>query len=229
MKTHTRTITIAILSLCGVCFSQAGEVDEPAACCAVEKDEPAVCCSIEPVAQPHQHGEMQPAGTPTSHSLFNVESTWVNQSGKRGPLSQLGGRSQVIAMVYTTCKFACPRILADLKTIQAGLPSASSADLGFCLITIDPVRDTVASFKTYSQKNNLDNDTWTFLRGEPGDILELANLLGVKYKKMPDGEFSHSNIITLLKPNGEISFQLNGLGADPTELIKAAKHQLHGH
>ena len=207
MKTHTPAITIAMHSLSGTFLSHAG-------------------------AEEHHHhhaSEMQPAGTHTSHSIFNVESIWENQSGYRSPLSQLGNRTQVVAMVYTSCKYACPRILADLRTIQTALSSASPEDLGFCLITIDPERDTVAAFNAYSRKNKLDDDTWTFLRGEPGDILELANLLGVKYKKLPDGEFSHSNIITLLKPNGEIAHQLIGLGADPSELVEAAKRQLHGH
>jgi cytochrome oxidase Cu insertion factor (SCO1/SenC/PrrC family) len=45
---------------------------------------------------------------------------------------------------------------------------------------IDPERNTVDAFNTYAKKNDLDADTWTFLRGDPGDILEVAALLGVK-------------------------------------------------
>ena len=122
-----------------------------------------------------------------------------------------------------------PRIQADLRTIKSELSKFGSKNLGFTLIMIDPERDTVETFNAYAKKNDLDADTWTFLRGDPGDILEVAALLGVKYKKLPDGEFSHSNIITLLKPNGEIALQLNGLGANPAELITGAKGQLHSH
>ncbi len=184
------------------------------------------CCDTSP--HPHEAAGLTP-GQPSAHSIFNVESLWENQNGDRLPLNQLGGRLQVVAMVYTSCQYACPRILADLKSIQFALEETAASDLGFCLVTIDPERDTVEAYTAYATKNGLDRNRWTFLRGGPGDILELANLLGVRYKKMPDGEFSHSNIITLLKPNGEVGYQLNGLGADPAELITTAKHLLHRH
>ncbi len=190
-----------------------------------KSDTPPCCDTV-----PHQHEEAGlPPGQPSAHSVFNVESLWENQTGKQLPLNHLGGRLQVVAMVYTSCQYACPRILADLKSIQSSLEETAASELGFCLITIDPERDTVEAYKTYAKKNGLDSERWTFLRGEPGDILELANLLGVRYKKMPDGEFSHSNIITLLKPDGEVGYQLNGLGADPGELITTAKHLMHMH
>lgn len=188
----------------------------------------APCCDTEVPA--HQHHEAGlPSGAPSAHSIFNVESHWENQTGDHGPLAQIGGRAQVVAMVYTSCQYACPRILADMKRIQSELEGIPSKDLGLCLITIDPERDTVEAYQAYAERNKLEPDRWTFLRGEAGDILELANLLGVRYKKMPDGEFSHSNIITLLLPSGEISYQLNGLGADPSELITAAKALFHHH
>jgi len=73
-----------------------------------------------------------------------------------------------------------PRILADLRTIKSELSKFGSKNLGFTLIMIDPERNTVDAFNTYAKKNDLDADTWTFLRGDPGDILEVAALLGVK-------------------------------------------------
>jgi protein SCO1/2 len=72
-------------------------------------------------------------------------------------------------------------------------------------------------------EHSLDANRWTFLRGSPGDIMELGNLLGVKYKKLPDGEFSHSNIITLLNERGEVVDQLIGLGADLDPIIAKAR------
>lgn len=192
---------------------------------AAESETPPCC---EP--QPHHHGETGlPAGKPTAHSIFNIESTWENHNGDRLALSQIGGRIQIVAMVYTSCQFACPRILADLKSIHTALADVGSEELGFCLITIDPQRDTVEAYRAYALRNELDDKRWTFLRGEEGDILELANLLGVRYKKMPDGEYSHSNIVTLLKANGEVGYQLNGLGADPSEIIATAKSLIHHH
>ena len=169
---------------------------------------------------------MDKAESHTSNSLFNVESLWETQKGEVVPLSQLGDRPHLVAMVYTSCQYACPRIISDLKAIESGIGIEDTNRYGICLVTIDPKRDTVAVYNGYAVKRDLPEERWTFLRGKSGDILELANLLGVRYKQLPDGEFSHSNIITLLNSQGEIAYQLNGLEADPSELIAKAKELL---
>jgi len=156
-------------------------------------------------------------------SLFNTASLWENREKKKAPLSQLRGRPQIVAMVYTRCQFACPRIIADLKHIESQLSPDAAGEAEFTLVTIDPERDTVDAFNEYARKQNLDRKRWNFLRGEPADILELAALLGVKYKRLWDGEYSHSNIITLLNAEGEIVAQLEGLGADASDFVRAAE------
>jgi protein SCO1/2 len=175
---------------------------------------------------PHAHHQSMDAAEATSHSLFNVSSEWQNQNGDTLPLNQLEGKVQVVAMVYTTCQYACPRIVAQLKAIEGELASHTTDQIGICLVTIDPERDTVEAFNRFAKEKSLDTNRWTFLRGSPGDILELANLLGVKYKRLPDGEFSHSNIITLVNGEGEIVHQLNGLGTDPAPLVAEARELL---
>lgn len=46
-------------------------------------------------------------------------------------------------------------------------------------------------------------------------------LLGVKFKRDANGQFSHSNLITVLNLEGEISHQRNGLMGDMSEAAKA--------
>ena len=58
---------------------------------------------------------------------------------------------------------------------------------------------------------------------DPQDVLELAALLGIKYKKEPTGQYAHSNLITLLDKNGEIVHQQPGLNTDPASMIAAVK------
>ena len=50
---------------------------------------------------------------------------------------------------------------------------------------------------------------------------ELAALLGVKYKQEADGAFSHSNLITILNPQGEIVHQRTGLQSGLDEAAAA--------
>jgi len=55
------------------------------------------------------------------------------------------------------------------------------------------------------------------VRGDPDDVLEMAALLGVRFREMADGEYAHSNIITILDAQGAILYQQQGLGSDLTE------------
>ena len=52
------------------------------------------------------------------------------------------------------------------------------------------------------------------LTGKPDAIREVAAALGVNYKKLDDGEYSHSSLFTLLSPKGEIILQHAGLSVN---------------
>ena len=173
------------------------------------------CGSADEPATDHAEHSALPkmeAGAPAhSMSLYQATSEWMTENGKRVNLDTLAGKTQVVAMVYTSCEVACPRILASMKTVQK---EADSDAVGFVLISIDPERDTPEALKAFAGKMDMDDSEWTLLTGSPDNVLELAALLGVRYRKMADGEFAHSNIITVLDEHGEIVHQQNGLSAD---------------
>jgi len=117
-------------------------------------------------------------------------------------------------MFFASCQYACPVLVNDLKRIEAALKPDQRARVGFTLVTIDPRRDTPAVLAEYRKARVLPTETWTLLHGESDDIRELAALLGVKYKEEANGQFAHSNLITVLNREGEIVHQLVGLGQD---------------
>jgi protein SCO1/2 len=58
--------------------------------------------------------------------------------------------------------------------------------------------------------------------------LELAVLLGIKYRKEPQGGFAHSNLITVLNKQGEIVHRQVGLQqsvADTMAVIRRVAHE----
>jgi len=61
------------------------------------------------------------------------------------------------------------------------------------------------------------------LHGEPEDVLEISALLGVKFKNDKRGQFAHSNIITILNAEGEITHQQIGLNQEPEASLDAIK------
>ena len=153
-------------------------------------------------------------------SLYQLETTWTNDEGNPVKLDSLRGRPQVIVMFFTTCQYTCPLLVFQLKQLEAALPAAARGKVGFTLVSFDPDRDTPAALKTYRTQHDLSRANWTLLRGDSDGVLDLAALLNVKFKKDAEGNFSHSNLITLLNAEGEIVYQQTGLNPDDHDLIR---------
>lgn len=154
-----------------------------------------------------------------ANSLYQLDATWTDQNGKEFKLADLKGRPVLITMGYATCKFACPRLAADLLAIEKQLAPGELKNLAIVFVSIDPTRDTPARIKDFLAQYKVDQQRWHGLRGDEDEILELSVALGIRYRKVTDTDFAHSNIIALLSPTGEIVHRQEGLGTDPSELI----------
>lgn len=159
----------------------------------------------------------------TDKSLYQTESRWTTDTGQQMRLAALKGRPQIIVMFFANCRSACPVLVHDLQRIEASLNENERSRVGFTLVTIDPRRDTPEALARYRANRSLATNTWTLLHGAPADIQELAALLGVRYKEQTNGQFAHSNLITVLNRQGEIVHQLAGLGQDVEGTIRVIK------
>jgi protein SCO1/2 len=170
-----------------------------------------------------RHAAEAPApGEPSGGSVYNLESKWRDPLGRERTLGSLAGRVQVVSMVYTYCGRTCPQVLLDMKRIEG----AAGGGVGFVLVSIDPERDTPDRLRTFAEGARLDPARWTLLSGADGDILELAALLGVKYRRESATELSHSNVLVVLDRRGEIVHRQLGLGGEgvdrTAEAVRAA-------
>lgn len=156
----------------------------------------------------------------TENSIYQLTSTWTNDSAKALKLASLRGKPQVVTMFFAQCHTACPILVHDLRRIEAALPEKVRSQVNFALVSFDTERDTPEALATF-RKNNKLPDTWNLLTGGKDDVLELAALLGVKYRKEPTGQFAHSNIITVLDAEGEVIMQQVGLNRDPAPAVAA--------
>lgn len=161
------------------------------------------------------------SGAPTSErSLYQLESEWISDVGRRIRLGVLKGRPQVVAMFFASCEFACPIIVNDLKRIEAALPDAVRGQTDFLLVSMDSERDDPKALRAFRVRMKLPVDRWTLLTGKSDDVRELAALLGVNYRKEARGQFAHSNLITLLNARGEVAGQQQGLNQPPDEMVR---------
>lgn len=155
----------------------------------------------------------------SDRSLFQLESSWTNDAGAAVKLQALAGRPLLVTMFFARCEYACPVLVHDMKVVEAALPADVRARMGFVLVTIDPERDTPEALANYRRIHALPAN-WTLLRGGSDDILELAALLGVKYKRDARGQFAHSNLLTVLSPDGELVHQQVGLHQAPDITVR---------
>ena len=168
------------------------------------------------------HAEL-PVTTYSARSIYQLESTWMTVTAQPVRLGNLQGKVQVLAMVYTTCESSCPIIVSLMQHLEAALPPALHSKVGFVLVSFDPERDTPSVLREYGDKRHLDPTSWSLLSGYPDDVLELATLLGITYKRDQRGGFTHSNVLTVLNRAGEIVHRQEGLQQDLTAILEAIR------
>ncbi len=159
-------------------------------------------------------------------SVYNLPSTWTTQDNEQIELKDLRGNVLVVVMIYTSCKAACPRLVADMRNIEKQVPEKDLEKVKFLMVSIDPETDTPENLKKFSKENLMEEDHWMFLRGTPEDTREFAAVLAVSYKKISPIDFSHSNIISVFDEEGILVHQQEGLGVDNTETIQAIKTEI---
>jgi protein SCO1/2 len=223
----------------------AKETPQYAACCPAEPEKPQPCCSpsataAKPCACPGGAGKPipaaetapccptdgeaghagLPAGDFSRDSLYQLEVTFTDDTGRTFALGELRGRPVALSMFFASCGYACPLTVTDLLAIQAQLSTELRAKTAIVLVSFDTVRDTTGALAEYRAQRQLDGQ-WILLRGSADAVRELAALLGVKYKQEADGQFAHSNLVTILNAEGEIIHQRLGLKGGLVEAAAA--------
>lgn len=154
-------------------------------------------------------------------SIYNLPSKWTTQDGKDIELKTLKGNVLVMVMIYTSCKAACPRLVADMRDIESKLNEKTKKKVKLILVSIDPKTDTPEKLKAFAIANQMNHEPWLFLRSSEENTREFAAVLAVNYKQISPVDFSHSNIISVFNSEGELAFQQEGLGVNNEETITA--------
>ena len=155
-----------------------------------------------------------------NNSIFLLDSKWQNQDAEELQLKDLKGKNLVMVMIFTSCRTACPILVADMKKVHDKIEKNKLKDTSLVLISIDPTNDTPEVLKKFAAERNMDSEPWIFLRSDEESTREFANVLAVKYKKISPIEFSHSNIISVFNRNGELVSQEEGSGINSDAVAK---------
>ncbi|MEO5602746.1 MAG: SCO family protein [Cyclobacteriaceae bacterium] len=177
-------------------------------------------CNNQPQqTQEENKADIEQSSLISDESIFNLTSKWNTEEGQQIELNELKGKVLVMVMIYTSCRAACPRLVADMQNIEKQIPEEKKKDVRYVLVSIDPENDTPPRLKAFAIQNKMDGEEWTFLQGDQNTVREFANVLSVKYQEIAPMDFSHSNIISVFNQQGELVHQQEGLGVDNKETI----------
>lgn len=171
----------------------------------------------------HDHSQhVLPADAPlATESVYHTRTQLSDQEGRPFELSSLRGSVVLATMFYASCTSVCPMLIAQLDRVVAALPNDARAQTHVLLVSLDPQRDDAESLKKLAERHKITDSHWHFLRTDSAGVREIAALLGVRYRQLPDGEISHSPVITLLDRNGVIIERMENGAGDPAQLIAA--------
>lgn len=180
--------------------------------------------SVSKACEMHQ-GEVAQSLALPSGSLYHLNSHWINHENKIFHLKNFVGKPRLIAMVYTKCQTACPLLVADIKSITARIPKAQADKLNVELFSFDSESENPESLQAFKVKYKL-NDRWSAYSSSKENVAELAAALGIQYKKLPSGDYIHSNLVFFINEKGEVIAKQEGLGRSVDEFIKKIQNAL---
>lgn len=154
-------------------------------------------------------------------SIYNLNVTLTDATGAQHGLDLHRGHPVLVTMFYGSCPMACPLLIDTIRATERAVSPADRERLRMLLISIDPEHDTVANLSALSSSRKLDASRWTLARTDAASVRKIAAVLGIQYRKLPDGSYNHSSIVTLLTPDGEIAVQSSELGKADPELLAA--------
>jgi cytochrome oxidase Cu insertion factor (SCO1/SenC/PrrC family) len=154
--------------------------------------------------------------------------TLTNQDGKITTLADLTNRVWVADIIFTRCAGPCPRMTAQMKSVQDKLPQTSGAKL--VTLTTDPDYDSPAVMKKYGEHFDADFNRWTFLTGTKNEIANLASgslkLSAVPVKAADQTNsvdlFIHTTIFVVVDKHAQLRgvFETGGEDVDWTNTVE---------
>jgi protein SCO1/2 len=151
---------------------------------------------------------------PTSElapSIYDLELKLRDSGGREIGLDVARGQPTLIAMFYASCPVACPVLISEVADTIAAVPASKQSELRILLVSFDPARDTPRKLGELVADRHLDR-RWTVAVATEPDARTLAGVLGVKYRRLDNGEFFHGSTIVLLDGEGHPVARADSLG-----------------
>lgn len=161
-----------------------------------------------------------PAAADPPESLYQLKVPMIAQDGRAIGLDVYRGKPVIVTMFYAGCQATCPLIIDTLRAVEHKLDAARQRDVRVLLVSIDPEHDTPAALAATAKERRIDTSRWTLAHADERSVRLIAAALGVQYRKLPDGQYSHATQISVLDAQGNIVAQSDQLGRADEKLVQ---------
>jgi protein SCO1/2 len=155
-------------------------------------------------------------------SIYALRLTLTDQDGASVGLDAFRGKPVFISMFYGRCPSACPLLVSTIKTALSRLDPVTAAEVRVLLVSFDPEHDTPAVLSALARERGLDAH-WKLASAPEDQVRDLAAVLGIQYRRLPDGNFSHTSPIVLLDRSGAIDTRLEDTSSPLDPLVARAR------
>ncbi len=171
--------------------------------------------------------------SPPPPSTLAVDSVYAipvltlrDQQGQRFEFSSLRGEPRLVGMFYGSCQMACPLEIEYLKHLQHAVAASSGKSIPVLLVSFDPARDDLAMLRKVAGDHRVRPPAFRLARAERGDEGMLAGVLGIAYRQLPGGGFSHNVRVALLDAQGRIVAATDASGKPESAFVQAVDKAL---
>lgn len=137
-------------------------------------------------------------------SLYQLRAALATQKGTAAGLGLYQGHPALVSMFYGSCPAYCPMLITAMQVYESHLDEESRGRLRVLLVSFDAAHDTPKRLGELSRLHRADPGRWTFASAAEPDARRIAALLGFHYRRLADGSFDHSQIITLIDAEGRV-------------------------
>lgn len=160
--------------------------------------------ALAPATEPahvHVHEAVAAAPLPGG-SLYQLGATLEPAGAARLALEALRGEPVVVTMFYSRCTSVCPMLTLQMQHLAAGLGEPERARVRFLMVSLDAAFDTPERLAAFADEHHLPRPPFMVAHASAEDVRAVAAALGIRYRQLPDGSFSHASLITLLDRDG---------------------------
>ncbi len=163
-----------------------------------------------------------PAAALPQDSVYRIPPLWLrDQQGSAFAFASLRGTPQLVGMFYGSCQMVCPLEIETLKRIEQTLHQRGGTPVSVLLVSFDPAHDDVAKLKQIAAEHHVQAPRFRLARPEHGDEGMLAGVLGIAYRPLPDGSFSHNVVVALLDADGRLRASTDASAAIDPAFVQA--------